>query len=97
IDADQTARKILRRDEIEQRRKAVRGRLVEVAADGDSRARRYRADVLDDAIERPLAAAKRPHPIVRLAIAVERDLDAAKTARLQPVDDILGQQETVGD
>ena len=29
----------------------------------------------DDLVERALAAAQRPHPVVRVAVAVERDLD----------------------
>ncbi len=50
-----------------------------------------------DAIERALAAAQRPHPVVGVAIAVERDLDAAQTERQQAVHDLGGEQQAVGD
>ena len=66
---------ILLAQEVEQRRVAVDRGLVEVAADGDAALVRHRAHVGDDLVERPLPAAQRPHPVVRVAIAVERDLD----------------------
>ena len=45
-------------------------------------------DVLDDAVEGALAAAQRPHPVVRVAVAVERDLDAVQPERQQAIDDL---------
>ena len=55
------------------------------------------ADVLDDAVERALAAAKRTHAVVRVLVAVERDLGAAQPVRQQPIDDLGRQQQAVGD
>ena len=55
------------------------------------------ADVLDDAVERALAAAQRPHAVVRVAVAVERDLDAVQPERQQPIDDSRREQQAVGD
>ena len=54
-------------------------------------------DVVDDPVEGALAAAQRPHPVVRVAIAVERDLDAVQAEGVQPIDDLRGQQQPVGD
>ena len=76
--------------ELEQRREAVDRALVEVAADRDPAAAGDPADVLDDAIEGALAAAQRAHPVVRVAVAVERDLDAVQAERQQPIDDLFG-------
>ena len=59
--------------------------------------RRDAADVLDDPIERPLASAQRAHPVVRVAVAVERDLDAVQAVREQPIDHLRRQQQAVRD
>ena len=69
---------LLLAQEVEQRRIAVDRRLVEVAADRDPAPVGDLPDVLEDPVERALAAAQRPHPVVRVAIAVERDLDAVQ-------------------
>ena len=74
---------------------AVRRALVEVAADGNARAAGDAPDVFDQTIERALSAAQRPHPIVRLAVAVERDLDAPQAVRQQSIDDVGRQQQSV--
>ena len=51
----------------------------------------------DDPVEGALAAAERPHPVVRVAVAVERDLDAVQPERREPVDHLRRQQQPVGD
>ena len=53
--------------------------------------------VLDDPVERALAAAQRAHPVVRVVVAVERDLDAVQPEGQQPIDDLFGEQQAVGD
>ena len=54
-------------------------------------------DVVDDAVEGALAAAKRPHSVVRVAVAVQRDLDVVQPERQQAIDDLFGEQQAVGD
>ena len=70
---------------------------VEVAADRDADLARHLADVLDDPVERALAAAQRTHPVVRVAVAVERDLHVVETVGQQAIDELFGQQQAVGD
>ena len=53
--------------------------------------------LLEDLVEGALAAAQRPHPVVRVAVAVERDLHAAETVGRQAIDDLRRQQQAVGD
>ena len=44
-----------------------------------------------------MTASQRPHPIVCVAIAVERDLHAAETKRQQPIDDVGREEQSVRD
>ena len=44
------------------------------------------ADVPDDAIEGALATPQRTHAVVRIAVAIERDLDAVQAAGVEPLD-----------
>ena len=88
---------VLLAQEVEQRRVAVDRRLVEVAADRNPAAIRDLADVVENLVERALAAAERPHPVVRVTVAVERDLDAERTVGRQAIDDFRREQQAVGD
>ena len=88
---------VLLAQEVEQRGVAVDRLLVEVAADRDSRLAGDLPHVLEDLVERALAAAQRPHLVVGVAIAVERDLDPVQAQRRQPIDDRRRQQQPVGD
>ena len=85
---DESVGELLLAQEVEQRRIAVDRALVEVAADRDPALAGDLADVVDDLVERALAAAQRPHPVVRVAVAVERDLDAVQAERHQPIDQL---------
>jgi hypothetical protein len=55
------------------------------------------AHVRDDPVERALPPAQRAHAVVRLAVAVERDLHAVQAEGVQPVHDFRRQQQAVGD
>ncbi len=90
-------REVLPGEEVEQRRVAVGVVGVEVAADRDRALAGDGADVGDDLVEGALAAAQRPLAIVRRLVAVERDLGAGEAVGQQPVDDLGGEQEAVGD
>ena len=88
---------VLPGEEVEQRRVAVGVVGVEVAADRDRALAGDGADVGDDLVECALAAAQRPLAIVRRLVAVERDLGAGEAVGQQPVDDLGGEEEAVGD
>ena len=96
-DLRELVREVLLFEELEERRIAVDGALVEIAPDGDAAFARDLPDVFDDPIESALAAAQRPHAVVRVAIAVERDLDAVQPERQHPVDDLMREEQAVGD
>ena len=97
VDVHQLVREVLLAEEVDEAGEAVRRALVEVAADGDAGTAGDAPDVLDEPIERALSAAKRPHAVVRVAIAVERDLDAPQPVRQQSIDHLGRQQQSVGD
>ena len=88
---------LLLAQEVEQRRIAVDRRFVEVAADRDPAPIGDLADVVEDLVERALAAAQRAHAVVRVAVAVERDLDADQAVGRQAIDDLRREQQAVGD
>ena len=93
------SRELLLREEVEQRRIAV-GRVDSSKLPPIAIRRQVgdRADVRDDLVERALAAAQRPHPVVRVAVAVERDLDAVQAAAALSRSTISRrQQQAVGD
>ena len=90
-------REVLLAEEVDEAGEALRRALVEVAADRDAGASGDAPDVLDEAIERALTAAQRPHPVVRVAVAVERNLDAPQPVRQQPIDHVRCQQQPVRD
>src|SRR4029078_11737764 len=86
VDLRDLVRELLLLEEVEQVRIAVYRRFVEVAADGDRHEVGDGADVLDDSIEGPLPAAKWTHPVVRVAVAVERDLHTGAAVLHQSLD-----------
>src|SRR5262245_40742400 len=67
--------------------------VVEIAADRNLAAPGNPAHVLDDSIEGALSPAKRPHFVVRLAIAVERDLHTPQAERQQSIDYIFSEEQ----
>ena len=95
---DSCVGEVLRREEVEQRRIGV-GRLHRRSCRRSAiRVRSATcADVGDDLVEGALAAAQRPHLVVRVAVAVERDLDAVQPERVEPLDHLRRQQQPVGD
>ena len=96
-DARDLVGELLLLEEIEQRRITVDGGFVEIAADGDAALSGDGAHVLDDLVERALAAPQRTHPVVRIVVAVERDLHGIQPIRGQPIDDLRGEEQSVRD
>src|SRR5258705_801233 len=97
VDLRNVLRELLLGQEVDQCRIAPGRGLVEVPPDRDGHLRGDLAHVLEDLVERPLAASKRPHAVVRLAVPVERDLDAVEAVREQAIDDLGREQQSVGD
>ena len=81
---------------VKQQRRGGIVHYLEIAADRDLTAARNPPHAVDDAIECALPASKRPHAIVRVAIAVERDFDAAQAIRREAVHDVFRQGNAQG-
>ncbi len=93
----QLVAEILFLEEVQKSRKALHRFSIEVPADRNANLAGNLADVLDDPVERPLAAAQRPHPVVRVAVTIERDLHVAQAQRKQPIDQLLSQEQAIRD